>query len=63
MRRCDLHDPSTVITCYHECGFPVRFPPAIMAVQAVASCRLGVPRDFGYIGRRRENVRIRQRQK
>lgn len=50
-----------VITCYHECGFPVRFPPATMAVQAISSCRLsGVTCGHGW---RRENVRIRQRQK
>lgn len=62
MRRCN-RDPSTVITCYHECGFPVRFPPATMAVQAVASGRSIVPRGCGRHGRRRKNVRIRQRQK
>lgn len=62
MRRCN-RDPSIVITCYHECSFPVRFPPATMAVQAVASGRSSVPRGRGRHGRRREDVRIRQRQK
>lgn len=62
MRRCN-RDPSTVITCYHECGFSVRFLPATMAVQAVASCRPGVPRGYSRHGRCRENVRVRQRQK
>jgi len=62
MRPCN-RGPCAVITCYHECGFPVRFPPATMAVQAVASGRPGVPRGHGLRGRRRENLRIRQRKK